>query len=119
MVRPANFDSQWGAILGGGISVASSLGSAARIVSATTTTAARIGELILCDTTSAGFTVTLPTAVGIAGASIEIKKTSADGNTLTVATTASQTIDGLTTQAWTTQHDALLVTSDGANWRVT
>jgi len=54
----------------------------------------------------------------VGGRSIVVKKTSADGNTLTVATTSSQTIDGLTTQAWTTQYDSLHVVSDGANWQV-
>ena len=119
MVRPANFSPFYGSNLGGDVVLIAETAARFSVVSKTTTYTAKAKELVLCDTSGGGFTVTLPSAVPLPGASIVIKKTSADGNTLTVATTSSQTIDGLTTQAWTTQHDALQVTSDGANWRVT
>ena len=59
-------------------------------------------------------TLTLPTAVGVTGKRYTLKATQATG-TITVATTSSQTIDGLTTQ--TLSHDDCMeVVSNGANW---
>lgn len=71
---------------------------------------------ISADTTAAGFTITLPTAVGCAGRMYWVKKISVDGNTVTVATTGGQTIDGASTKAWATQWTAYGFISDGANW---
>lgn len=62
-------------------------------------------------------TITLPTAVGITGVSYVIKKTDAS-NTLTIATTSSQTIDGSTTATVKVQNVSLTVISDGANWQI-
>ena len=63
--------------------------------------------------TSGTFTVTLPTAVGIAGQEFIIKN--GGSGVITVATTSSQTIDGVTT-ATLNQYDALTVLANGANW---
>lgn len=73
-------------------------------------------SVILCNTTGGGFTVTLPTAVGSTRA-YHIKKI-ASANTLTIATTSSQTIDGGTTIAVTALDETITVVSDNANWRV-
>lgn len=73
-------------------------------------------NVVLCNTTSGGFTVTLPTAVGNTRA-YHIKKIAA-ANTLTIATTLSQTIDGGTTIAITALDETITVVSDGANWRI-
>lgn len=73
-------------------------------------------SVILCNTTSAGFTVTLPTAVGSSRA-YHIKKIAA-ANTLVIATTSSQTIDGGTTISITALDETITVVSDGANWRI-
>jgi hypothetical protein len=70
-----------------------------------------------CDTTSAGFTITLPTASGIAGRVYVIKKMVA-ANTLTIGTTSSQTIDGSTTVTVTTLNQSYTLVSDGSNWLV-
>ena len=72
---------------------------------------------ILANTTSAGFTLTLPTAVGRSGKFFRVKKISTDANTLTIATTGGQTIDGASsiTSALTTRPFWTLQ-SDGANW---
>jgi hypothetical protein len=59
------------------------------------------------------FTVTLPTAVGIDGRRFVIKNSGT--GTITVATTSSQTIDGLTTQI-VPSTAAMEVVSTGANW---
>lgn len=73
-------------------------------------------SVILCNTTGGGFTVTLPTAVGNSRM-YHIKKIAA-ANTLTIATTSSQTIDGSTTIAVTVADETVSVVSDNSNWRV-
>lgn len=62
------------------------------------------------------FTVTLPTAVGIADREYLIKNTGS--GTITIATTSSQTIDGSTTQSLATQYKYIRVKSDGAAWYI-
>lgn len=78
-------------------------------------TATTSDSIITGDTTSAGFTVTLPTAASVTGRIYIIKKIVA-ANTLTVGTTSGQTIDGVTTQALTAQWAVLRVASNGTNW---
>ena len=72
-------------------------------------------DVVLCGGTSS-YQVTLPTAVGIAGRQYQIKKNSGSSYTLTIGTTSSQTIDGSTSLAFTTQYNNFVVISDGANW---
>ncbi len=61
-------------------------------------------------------TITLPTAVGVTGRKYHIDN--ASGGPITVDTTSSQTINGSLTQA--IQPDsAMVVYSDGSNWRIT
>lgn len=68
------------------------------------------------DCTTGSFTVTLPTAVGIQGRIYKIKNSGA--GTITVATTSSQTIDGVTTKSLSTQYQVITVQSTNANWIV-
>lgn len=68
-------------------------------------------------TVSATATITLPTAVGILGRIYRIKNIGAAA-TVTIATTSSQTIDGITTQTLTVQYDSITIISDGANWHI-
>jgi len=70
------------------------------------------------DATSASFAVTLPTAVGKPGQSFIIKKIDSSANTVTVATTSSQTIDGATTYIMGYQYQSVTVQSNGANWLI-
>lgn len=89
-----------------------------RIALATKTSAYTLvnsDDTILGDCTSASFTLTLPTAVGITGKRFTIKKINT-ANTLTIATTSSQTIDGATSEALYGSTGCLVVQSDGANW---
>jgi hypothetical protein len=65
------------------------------------------------DNTSGVNTFTLPTSVGITGRIYNLINSGA--GTLTVATTSSQTINGLSTQSVTT---GMTVQSDGANWKI-
>ena len=63
---------------------------------------------------SGTITITLPTAVGIAGRTYWIKRTGT--GTITIATTASQTIDGAASLSITAQYDSYTLVSDGSNW---
>jgi hypothetical protein len=73
-------------------------------------------EIITGDATSGIFTITLPTAVGVTGQTYTIKRINSGSNAVTVGTTSSQTIDGSTTYALSTQYKYVKVVSDGANW---
>lgn len=73
-------------------------------------------NIMLCDATSAGFTATLPTAVGHEGQTYTFKKIDSSANVVTIATTSSQTIDGVTTQALSTQYESITLVSNNANW---
>lgn len=68
------------------------------------------------DATSGTFTVTLPTAVGVAGKQYCIKNSGT--GIITVATTSAQTIDGAATFILSVQYEAVWVISNGANWVV-
>lgn len=88
-------------------------------VKTTTYAIAASDTLVLVDASSASFTTTLPTAVGISGATIRIKRVDQTlANAVTLATTSSQTIDGVTTKTLATQYEEWAVVSDGSNWRV-
>lgn len=64
------------------------------------------------------FTLTLPSAVGITGKQYLLKRTDQTlGTMLNIATTSSQTINGVTTTTLATQYEELTVVSDGANWQ--
>lgn len=78
-------------------------------------------HVVMADSTSSGFTITLPTAVGFNGR-YTIDSISTGNNIVTLATTASQTIDGSSTTTLGTQASGAIwssvdLVSDGANWR--
>jgi NDP-sugar pyrophosphorylase family protein len=73
-------------------------------------------EIIAADASSSAFTVTLPTAVGVAGQTYTIKRINTGSNAVTVGTTSSQTIDGATTYALSIQYKYVKVVSNGTNW---
>ena len=94
---------------GGGGGTTQILGYVAKTSNYTITTSD-----FLIDCTSGTFTVTLPTAVGIEGQCFVIKNSGT--GIITVATTSSQTIDGVTTQVIPTQYSSFKVMSNNANW---
>ncbi len=67
--------------------------------------------IVDCDGT---FTITLPTAVGVAGQYYELKNSGT--GVITVDTTSAQTIDGGATAVLTTQYESITVASTGTNW---
>lgn len=68
------------------------------------------------DCTANTFTVTLPTAVGIAGKQYCVKNSGS--GVVTVDANGSETIDGSLTFILATQYEAIWLISDGANWKV-
>lgn len=77
-------------------------------------TATTSDTVILCDTSSGGFTITLPTAVGNERKRFYIKKIDV-ANTLTVDADGSETIDGETT-ASIVGLNSIQIVSDGTEW---
>lgn len=75
------------------------------------------GEIILVNATSGGITITMPSAVSN-DYLYSIKKTDSSSNSVTIATTSSQTIDGGTTAVILVQYAAVTLVSDGSNWNV-
>lgn len=74
---------------------------------------------VLTDASGGSFSATLPTAVGITGKIYVIKRADQTfANAVTIATTSSQTIDGITTQHLATQYESIMVQSDGSNWQM-
>lgn len=83
-------------------------------------TATLVDQIILANATGGGITVTLPdaTLIGTLNRQYTVKKTDSSANAITIATTASQTIDGASTQSLGTQYMDITVVSDGSNWQV-
>lgn len=77
-----------------------------------------VDNVITYTTAGGAYTTTLPTAVGVPGKIYTLKKTDVSTNCLTVATTSSQTIDGIQPRLMCTLNESLKVISDGANWQV-
>ena len=81
------------------------------------TTLAGGTQVILCDASSASFTVTLPTASSAKGRAYHIKKTDNSGNVVTVSGNGA-TIDGESTQVINIQYDSMMTISDGTVWHI-
>jgi hypothetical protein len=78
-------------------------------------------EVILADTTAAGFTVTLPAISAETNTGrqmhITIKKIDLTANgDVTVATPGAETIDGAASVTLTDRWDTITLVSDGSNW---
>ena len=71
---------------------------------------------ILCDATTASFTVTLPASSGATRRMYVIKKIDSSANTVTIDGNASETIDGATTKVLTTQYASYTIQCNGSNW---
>lgn len=77
---------------------------------------AKPGELVLCDPTSAGFTVTLEQASACLGLPICIKNYSASANTITISPSGTDTIDGLTSASIAAAYAAILLVPFEKGW---
>jgi len=103
--------------LSGSLLVANGL-SMATVAKTSGYTATAADYTILCDASSAAFTVTLPAATSHTGRIYHIKKTDSSGNGVTVDGNGSETIDGATTQVISTQYDSLMIQCDGTTWHI-
>jgi hypothetical protein len=65
-----------------------------------------------------GITLTLPSAVGRTGKVFRIKRIDAGAGNVTISTTSSQTIDGVTPYLLTNQWQFVTVVSNGSNWLI-
>lgn len=74
-------------------------------------------EVVLANAASGGLTITLPTAVNNANV-YHIKKIDTSTNFVTIATTASQVIDGSTTAVIKVPFVSLTVVSNGTGWSI-
>lgn len=86
----------------------------------TANTTAASTDNVLVFTGSSAATLTLPTAVGCDGRSYVIKNASTSGPVpvLTVATSSSQTIDGVSSWVLDESYETVTLISDGANWHI-
>lgn len=75
-------------------------------------------EVVLASASGGAYSATLPNAVGVTGKVYTVKKTDSSVNAITIATTSSQTIDGVTTRTVTIQYESVTVVSDGSNWHI-
>lgn len=76
-------------------------------------------DLVLCDTSGGGFTVTLPLSAVNKGLSINVKKISSDHNTLTIATSGADTIDEGPAVSTYQPNTNVTFTGDGiTNWGI-
>ena len=84
-------------------------------ISITTTATATLSRMHVCSGTSANYTVTLPTAVGVAGSFIGFRMSNALTKLITLDGNSSETIDGsLTRIMW--KGESCVLMSDGSNW---
>lgn len=74
---------------------------------------------LLSFTGTAAATLTLPTAITCTGRTYWVKNASSNVSVLTIATTSSQTIDGLSTWTLDEANQVVALVSNGANWNVT
>jgi len=72
--------------------------------------------VILCDATTAAFTVTLPAAASSTDLLYVIKKIDSSTNAVTVDGNASETIDGAATVSLASQYDSVMIVCDGTGW---
>ena len=100
------------------LDVRGSLSTSYRAFTGNTTATATDNLLVFTGTTAS--TVTLPTAVGCDGRTYMIKNASTTGPTpvLSIATSASQTIDAAASWSLTSANETITLVSNGANWNV-
>ncbi len=96
------------------LDVRGSLSVTYRAFSASTSAATTDNTLVFTGTTAA--TLTLPDATACAGREYWVKNVSSNTSVLTIATTSSQTIDGLSTWTLDEANESVRLLSNGTNW---
>jgi len=82
----------------------------------TASTSAGTTDYHLIFTGTSAATLTLPDATSIAGRAYVVKNVSSNASVLTIATTSSQTIDGLSSWSLSQTYKTLTLISNGSNW---
>ncbi|OIO40628.1 hypothetical protein AUJ10_02640, partial [Candidatus Pacearchaeota archaeon CG1_02_31_27] len=75
-------------------------------------------SVITGDATTAAFSITLPTAVGITGRQYTFKKIDTSANAVTIDGAETETIDGAATYDLSAQWKYVTIVSDGTNWLI-
>lgn len=75
-------------------------------------------DIVQCNATSGNVTATLPNSTIYGGFTFTFIRSDASGNTVTINTTSSQTINGNTTYSLAAQYNRVTVVSDGSNWLI-
>ena len=88
------------------------------ISTSATYTALTSDEVVLGTGGTGGITVNLPSAVGRKGKYYIVKKIDAGVGAVTLDPYSTQTVDGASTLALTTQNNIAYIISDGSNWLV-
>jgi len=73
-------------------------------------------SVVLVSASGGAVTITLPSAVGIAGRQYVIKKDDVTANTVTVDPAGTETIEGVATASLPSQWHWIVIISDGTNW---
>lgn len=73
---------------------------------------------VLGNAGAGSITLTLPLASAAGNREYRVKKTDATSNTVTIARSGSDTIDGQTSRVLGSQYEAVIVQSDGTNWHL-
>lgn len=98
------------------LDVRGSMANSYRAFSAATIAAGTDNMLVFTGTSAA--TLTMPDASTCTGRFYWVKNTSSNASVLTIATTSSQTIDGLATWTITQTNKVIRLASNGTNWIV-
>jgi len=99
------------------LDVRGSMSNNLRTFTANTSAAATDYHLIF--TGSSAATLTLPDASTITGRTYVVKNASSNASVLTIATTSSQTIDGLSSWSISQTNKTITLISNGTNWYAT
>ena len=73
---------------------------------------------VLCDATTAPFTITLPAASTSKYQIYIIKKIDATGNSITITPNGAETIDLNLNKVLNAQNVSIAIQSDGTNWNI-
>lgn len=85
----------------------------------TTYNATATDDYILANAAGGAFSVNLPAATSSTGLVLTIKKIDASANAVTIDGNSSETIDGATTKALSSQYASSTIVCDGSAWFVT
>jgi hypothetical protein len=78
-----------------------------------------LGSLVAVNATGGNVTITIPVANDAGdGATLVVKKIDSGVNTVTIATTGGETIDGATTYVLSVQYKDVGIVSDGVGWHI-